>query len=102
MRRLALMRSWCSCARVCLRRGIISPRPSSGSVVGGRIVTSPVGVADREEQAAAGLRGVGAPRRGRPDHHAVGYQARTQVGQTGITAVMAFIAYAPGKTQVSC
>jgi 5-methylcytosine-specific restriction endonuclease McrA len=30
---------------------------------------------------------------------AVGYQARTQVGQTGISAVMAFIAYAPGKTQ---
>ena len=46
MRRSAVMRSLRSSARVRVRRGIISPRCSPGSVVILRIATSPVAVAN--------------------------------------------------------
>ena len=44
MCRSAAMRSWRSIARVCLRRGIIKPRPCPGSAASLWIAASPVGV----------------------------------------------------------
>ncbi len=84
-RRSALMRSWRSWARVCLRRGIIADRSVSGFAAWAGRSRSPVGCGQRgKHRRAVGFGAVDVPGRGREHDRAVGQLAVGPAADPGV------------------